>query len=88
MAPARNARMAESQSKSFLVDARPLLKSLRQLKRGDFSARMPLDEVGLAGEVAEAFNEMADLNQRLVDELEQLSTERLSAMQAGGGHRP
>jgi HAMP domain-containing protein/CheY-like chemotaxis protein/signal transduction histidine kinase len=94
MAPARNARMAEGQNKAFLVDARPLLKSLRLLKRGDFTARMALDEVGLAGEVAEAFNELADLNERLVGELERISTvvgregkinQRASIGDAGGG---
>jgi HAMP domain-containing protein len=56
----------------FLVDARPLLKALRGMKRGDFSVRMPLDATGLSGEVSEAFNDLAELNARLLNELERI----------------
>lgn len=56
----------------FLVDARPLLKALRGLKRGDFSVRLPLDATGLNGEVSEAFNDLAELNDRLLIELQRI----------------
>lgn len=56
----------------FLVDARPLLKALRGMKRGDFSVRMPLDATGLNGEVSQAFNDLAELNDRLLNELQRI----------------
>ncbi len=59
---------------SYMVDARPILKALRRLKRGDFSARMPLDLTGVDGEIAEAFNSVADLDELLVVELQKLGT--------------
>src|SRR5271156_5387330 len=94
MATAQNARMSNGRNTASLVDARPLLKSLRQLKRGEFSTRLPSDQGGLAGDVAEAFNEVAELNERLVDELERISTvvgregritQRASIGDVGGG---
>jgi HAMP domain-containing protein/signal transduction histidine kinase/CheY-like chemotaxis protein len=57
---------------ALMVDARPLLKALRSLKRGDFSVRMPLDMVGVDAEVADAFNSVADLDEMLVSELQKL----------------
>ncbi|MBP9810793.1 HAMP domain-containing protein, partial [bacterium] len=58
----------------FLVDARPLLKALRSMKRGDFSVRLPLDATGLDGEVSEAFNDLAELNDRLLNELKRIGS--------------
>ncbi|HZT81066.1 MAG TPA: HAMP domain-containing protein, partial [Gemmataceae bacterium] len=40
---------------------RPLLAALRAIKKGDFSVRLPADQVGMEGALAEAFNEVADL---------------------------
>ncbi len=57
---------------AFLVDARPLLKALRSMKRGDFSVRMPLDGIGVDGEIAEAFNDVVELNERLLNELQRI----------------
>jgi HAMP domain-containing protein/signal transduction histidine kinase/CheY-like chemotaxis protein len=94
MATAQNARMSNGRNTTSLIDARPLLKSLRQLKRGDFSTRLPSDQGGLAGDVAEAFNELAELNERLVDEIGRISTvvgregritQRASIGDVGGG---
>ncbi|HEY9871251.1 MAG TPA: HAMP domain-containing protein, partial [Candidatus Obscuribacterales bacterium] len=56
------------------VDTKQLLKALRQMARGDFSVRLPLDQVGMAGEIAEAFNDAVELNQRLMKELQRMST--------------
>lgn len=55
------------------IDAGEVLKALRAIKRGDFSVRMPLDLTGVEGEVANAFNDVAELNQRLVNQLAQLN---------------
>ena len=55
------------------VDARVLLDVLAQLHAGDFSARMPLDWTGVAGKVADGFNEVIIANQTLGDELGRVS---------------
>src|ERR1035437_7535022 len=55
------------------VDARVLLDVLAQLQAGDFSARMPLDWTGVAGKVADGFNEVIIANQTLGDELGRVS---------------
>jgi signal transduction histidine kinase/DNA-binding response OmpR family regulator/HAMP domain-containing protein len=51
------------------VDGKVLLSVLAQLKRGDFSARMPLDWTGVAGKVADDLNEVIIANEALEDEL-------------------
>ena len=43
------------------TDERLLLKSLRAFRKGDFSVRMPTDQTGIAGEIAEAFNDTVEL---------------------------
>src|SRR5256714_2912345 len=50
-------------------ERRALLRALRALKRGDFAVRMPLDMSGGDGEVAQAFNDVAEMNQSIADEL-------------------
>src|ERR687896_103450 len=49
------------------------LTALNALKRGDASARLPLEWTGLAGKGAETFNDVVDLNARMAEELERLS---------------
>src|SRR5215472_16998237 len=60
-------------SKDSSLDASILLTALRAVQKGDFSVRLPLDWTGLAGKVADAFNEVIELNQRLAGELERIS---------------
>src|ERR1700730_2205043 len=50
-----------------------LLKTLIAFKRGDFSIRMPVDETGVAGKVADTLNEILELNQKMVNELARIS---------------
>jgi HAMP domain-containing protein/signal transduction histidine kinase/CheY-like chemotaxis protein len=50
-----------------------LLAALMALKKGDFTARLPLDLTGMDGKIADAFNEVVELNQRMAEELERLS---------------
>src|SRR5688572_23825735 len=45
----------------MMLDRGELLKALRSLKRGDFSARMPLNLPGIDGEIAETFNDVVEL---------------------------
>jgi CheY-like chemotaxis protein/HAMP domain-containing protein len=51
------------------VDAAILLDVLARVKEGDFTARMPLEWTGVAGKVADGFNEVISANQALGAEL-------------------
>src|SRR5437660_7968391 len=55
------------------LDLNILLTALTALKKGDFSVRLPLEWTGVAGKVADAFNEVVELNQRMARELDRLS---------------
>jgi HAMP domain-containing protein len=55
------------------LDKAKLLGALSALKKGDFSARLPLDLEGIEGKIADTFNDVVELNQRMADELERLS---------------
>jgi HAMP domain-containing protein/signal transduction histidine kinase len=51
------------------LDSKQLLAALTAFKRGDFSAQLPDDWTGMAGKVADTFNEVIRINQRLTQEL-------------------
>jgi signal transduction histidine kinase/HAMP domain-containing protein len=55
------------------VDSKVLLSVLAQVNAGDFTARMPLDWTGVAGKVADRFNEVIIANQALGVELARVS---------------
>ncbi len=55
------------------LDAKVLLSVLAQVKGGDFTARMPLEWTGLAGKVADGFNDVIIANQALGAELARVS---------------
>ncbi len=55
------------------VDARVLLGILARVREGDFTARMPLEWTGLAGKVADGFNDVIVANQALGAELARIS---------------
>jgi signal transduction histidine kinase/HAMP domain-containing protein/ActR/RegA family two-component response regulator len=55
------------------VDASTLLDVLARIKEGDFTARMPLDWTGVAGKVADGFNDVIISNQALEAELARVS---------------
>ncbi len=42
-----------------------LLNGLNALKRGKTGVRLPLEWTGVAGKVADAFNEVVELNERI-----------------------
>ena len=49
-----------------------LLRALMAFKRGDFSVRLPDDWTGVAGKIADTFNEVIAKNQRLTMELDRI----------------
>ena len=53
----------------FDADFAPFLEAVTALRGGDFSVRMPRHWTGLAGKIADTFNEVVDLNQRMAHEL-------------------
>jgi HAMP domain-containing protein/signal transduction histidine kinase/CheY-like chemotaxis protein len=55
------------------LEPKLLLKSLRAFRKGDFSIRLPLDLTGIDGEIADAFNDILELNQGLVRELDRVA---------------
>src|SRR6476620_10744178 len=54
------------------LDERQLLAALSAFKRGDFSVRLPDDWVGMAGKIADTFNDVIGMNQRLARELDRI----------------
>ncbi len=54
------------------LDKRQLFAALTALKQGDFSVRLPADLSGLDRSVAEAFNDVVELNQKMTAELERV----------------
>src|SRR6266566_9561814 len=54
------------------LDEREMLSALTALKRGDFSVRLPVEWTGLAGKIADTFNDVIELNERMADELDRL----------------
>ncbi|HET6384956.1 MAG TPA: HAMP domain-containing protein, partial [Armatimonadota bacterium] len=76
------------------LDQRQLLAVLNAVKKGDFSARMPADMVGIAGKIADALNDVVEMNENLRIELTRVSgvvgkegrtTEQVSLPGARGG---
>jgi HAMP domain-containing protein/CheY-like chemotaxis protein/signal transduction histidine kinase len=47
-----------------------LLKGLQAVRGGDFSARLPTDQIGLPGKIADAFNDIVSANERMAQQLE------------------
>ena len=55
------------------VDARQLLKALKDLRRGDFSVRLPIASTPLGTEIADAFNDVVELNDIMCKELARIA---------------
>jgi HAMP domain-containing protein/signal transduction histidine kinase/DNA-binding response OmpR family regulator len=64
-------RAARAEAPGF--DRRRLLAALTQFKRGDFAVRLPEDWTGIDGKIADTFNDVVEINQRMARELERLT---------------
>ena len=53
---------------------RRLLNALRAAARGNFAVRLPADDPSINGEIASAFNDVVELNQKIVKEFERVAT--------------
>src|SRR6266496_5143493 len=56
------------------IDARLLLRVLSDLKKGDFTTRLPSEQTGLTGKIYDALNEVVELNQRMAKEFDRVAT--------------
>src|SRR3954447_18451716 len=54
------------------LDHGQLLAALVAFKRGDFSVRLPVDWTGMAGKIADTFNDVISSNERMTRELERI----------------
>ncbi len=52
-----------------MVDPKQLLNVITAMKKGDFSVRMPLDQTGIAGKIADGLNDVIEMNEKLCAEL-------------------
>src|SRR3954462_12827086 len=57
----------------MMLDRAELLKALRQFKRGDFTVRMPLNLTGIDGEIAQAFNDVVELEEAKAAEIARIA---------------
>ena len=48
-----------------IFDSRDLLKVLTDVKNGNFSVRMPVDQLGIRGKICDTLNEIISLNEEL-----------------------
>ncbi len=70
--PLENGNDSKSSSIASDFDIAMLLTTLRRMRDGDFSARLPNTWTSLEGKVADTFNEIASANQQMADELRRI----------------
>jgi HAMP domain-containing protein/CheY-like chemotaxis protein/signal transduction histidine kinase len=54
------------------IDQEALLRALQAMRVGDFSVRMAADRAGVAGKIADAFNDIVAANERMAQQLERV----------------
>ncbi|HLJ37483.1 MAG TPA: HAMP domain-containing protein, partial [Steroidobacteraceae bacterium] len=69
-APRARKTNGEGKLPDVVLDQRMLLRVLHAVRDGDFSVRLPSDKTGLAGKIADTFNEIVTSTERLAHELE------------------
>ncbi|MEC0173543.1 HAMP domain-containing protein [Paenibacillus favisporus] len=57
-------------SQESQVQSKELLDALMAFKKGDFTYRMPYDQTGIAGKIADTFNEIMEMQESLVSEID------------------
>ena len=64
--------VAVAKAQGETAQLREVLKALRAMRDGDFSARLPSDWSGLTGKISDIFNEIVFSNQRVAEELDRI----------------
>src|SRR5690348_3684217 len=94
--PAPSAANGDASIEHSRLDLRELLRALQSVRDGDFSVRLPSDEVGLVGKIADTFNHIVSSNQFLAEELKRVgqvvgkegkTQHRVSSARHGGSWR-
>ena len=57
-----------SQNIKEALNEKELLEVLREVRNGNFSVRMPIDNSGMVGKIYDTLNEVIDLNQKMMAE--------------------
>ena len=73
MTPSAAALQLVDEFVSSMGEMKALLHALMALKKGQPNVRLPPDWTGVAGKVADAFNQVVEMNERLAAELGRLS---------------
>ena len=67
------------------LDVKLLLETLKALKKGDFSIRLPSDWTGLAGKIADTLNDIIETNEQMAEGITNAS--RIVGREGHLGHR-
>jgi len=67
--------MTDLQFAPEMLDRRGMLSALRAFRKGDFSARLPTDLIGIDGEIAAAFNDVVETNELIAEEFARIREE-------------
>src|SRR5258706_7369536 len=70
--PEKNAKAEAADAIFTPQEARTLLAALMALKQGDSSIRLPVEWTGMQGKLAETYNDVVELNERMAEELQRL----------------
>jgi HAMP domain-containing protein/CheY-like chemotaxis protein/signal transduction histidine kinase len=72
--PARRRESSKKQSGEVMQGPEPaalaLLAALQAMRRGDFSVRLPGNQTGIEGKIADTFNEIVEANENIAQQLE------------------
>src|SRR3982751_1692056 len=66
--------MPKTSALTSVIDANELLAALVAFKKGDFSVRLPVNQIGLAGKIVDTLNDIFELNENMAGELARIST--------------
>src|SRR6266566_2797599 len=64
----RAAGLADISGDDLLLDNKELLRVLTEVRNGNFSVRMPIDESGVKGKICDTLNEIISLNEEMMRE--------------------
>ena len=64
----------KSELAADVLDTSTLLKTLVAFRDGDFSVRLPVDQTGVAGKIADTLNDIFKLNDRMAGELARIGS--------------
>src|SRR5438477_10546907 len=70
--PARDNGASTAVAEPMSADLSLILDTLRRMRDGDFSVRLPGSWIGLPGKIADTFNDIVAANQQMAEELKRV----------------